>query len=164
MDQWGLGTKSFNADGAEEQFVAECNDLTLVILRPAVQMGDSAVSRHDDLLLGIANNQRSPDIHLTHCRRRYGNPQDNKGKAADLFEIELVDTGMSSAGFSFDHRMLRVINYHIYVSWDGTRWYSLLGFDPMRHEYRESHSSRLSGNVASENNTNAHDSPQFGSI
>ena len=130
MKHGSPGTKSLNANTSEQQFFAQCNDLTLVILHPAVQVGNSAVSRHDHLILGIANNQRRTNIHLGPCRQRCDSTNEYEGKTPELFEVELADTGMSSVSFSDDRRTLTVINYRVYVSWDGNHWFSLLGLDP----------------------------------
>ncbi len=111
-------------DREEQEFVAQCDDFTIIVIRPLVPDSCAAVSRHEELLLGVPENYDGAGLDLGRCNRRYS---DNKQqRTEDSFRLRLKDGTNSWATWYEHQRRLVVTGQYVYISWDDKDWFNLI--------------------------------------
>ena len=116
-----------DASCSKDYLVAQCNDLTVVVIIDPIAVVDPAIRRHYDLVLGAENDDDSSEFTLGPCRRR---AQQEEYKRTEAFYLRAQDSETSWSIYSKAERTLILGSQKVFISWDLVSWTEIWAINP----------------------------------
>jgi hypothetical protein len=104
----------------KNELIAKCNNLTLRVNLTSFSADSLAISRHGDFTIIPIKKNDTSGFELWPCRLT-----DEENQNKEIFHLRFNDDGSSFASFGSD--TLTLTGFRVYISWDGTKWFQVMG-------------------------------------